>query len=441
MLLRMGVTSLVVGLALALPPAVANPAQVSDPRARTCTDAASGRSAIAVVKTIRVQGGPQGVAVDSDGDTVYVTNASSDSMSIIAGKKAAVTATVDGFSEPIGVAVNEDDDIVYVANGDDSSVVAITQSGLGRRTTVPIGGIGWAVAVDQDDDTVYATASLTQGDSGSLAVIDGKRRSLTSVVPLPGLNPFAVAVNVRIDRVYVTGQNSAGAAVLDGSSLVIEDTIPLVGSYWGVAVHQADDTAYFANYQPQGSVSVVAGPASQVVTTRPLAWPWGVAVAQRANLVYVSQGLTDTVSVLDATTGDPATPSILVGAFPIALAVDQSGANAGTVYVANSDDSSLSVLASVRPSLTADRSRPGSRMVIAVDAPQADFRLAPRAVAAVCFVRVGAATGTMGGSVTALARDRWAVTVPSRLATGNYRVVIAFDGGLEARAGQIRLTR
>ena len=399
MFLRIGVISLAAGLALALPPAVASPAQVFDRGARTCTDAAAGRSTIAVVKTIRVQGGPQGVAVD------------------------------------------EDDNTVYVASADDSSVVAITRSGLGRKTTVPIGGIGWGVAVDQDDDTVYATASLTQGESGSLAVIDGKRQSLAAIVPLPGLDPLAVAVNDRTDRIYVTGENTAGAAVIDGSTLTIEDTIPLVGSYWGVAVHQADDTAYFANYQPQGSVSVVSGRTSQVVSTRPLAWPWDVAVSQRANLVYVSQGPTNTVSVIDATTGARATPSISVGQFPIALAVDQFGSNAGTVYVAKSDDTSVSVLASVQPSLTTDRSRPGSRLEIAVDAPQADFRLAPRAVTAVCFVRQGAATGTLGGSVTALAGDRWSVTVPSRLATGKYRVVITFNGGLDARAGRITLTR
>lgn len=35
----------------------------------------------------------------------------------------------------------------------------------------------------------------------------------------------------------------------------------------------------------------------------------------------------------------------------------------------------------------------------------------------------------------------WTVSVPSRLSSGTYRVVVTFDGGLEARAGRISLTR
>ncbi|TEX50137.1 MAG: hypothetical protein B7C55_12200 [Actinomycetales bacterium mxb001] len=441
MIKGLGAAGLVAITAIAVPSAVASPARVVNGASRACTDAAVGHSTIAVVKTIRVGSGPQGVAVDSADDVVYVTNADSDSMSIIDGTTATVAATVDGFSEPVGVAVNEADDIVYVANADDSSVVSISGSGRGTRTTVPIGGLGWDVAVDQDDDTVYATAALPQGDSGSLAVIDGTRQSLSSVVAFAGLSPLAVAVSDRSNRIYVTGQNTVGAAALDGVTLAIDDTIPLVGSYWDVAIHEEDDTAYFPNYQEQGSFAIVSGRTSQVMSNEPLAWPWGVAVSQAADLVYVARGPTNTVSVLDATTGAQAIPSLAVGRFPIAIAVDQSGPNVGTVYVANSDDISVSVLGSVRPSLTSSRSRPGSKLVVAVDAPQADYDLASRAVSAVCFVREGGATGTLGGSVTARAGDRWAVTVPSRLRGGTYRVVVTFDGGLQARAGRITLTR
>ena len=386
-----------------------------------------------------MQGGPQGVAVDSAGDTVFVTNADSNSMSIIDGKTANVKATIDGLAKPIGVAVNEADDIVYVAQTDDSSVVALTKSGMGSRTTIDTGGPGWALAVDQDDDTVYATAGVTQGGSGSLAVIDGTRQTLSSVVHLPGMDPLAAAVNDRTDRVYVTGQNSVGAAVLDGGTLFMDDTIPLIGSYWSVAVDQADDTAYFANYQEQGSLAIVAGRTSQVVSNRPLGYPWGVAVAQRADRVYVTRGPTNSVSTFDAITGRSASPDIAIGGFPIAVAVDQSGENAGTVYVASSDSRSVSVLASVRPAVTSEASGPGSNVVVTVESPQAAFDLAARAVTAVCFVPVGDTAGSLGGRLQALPGDRWKVRVPTRLASGAYRVVVTFDGGLQARAGRVNV--
>jgi YVTN family beta-propeller protein len=66
-----------------------------------------------------------------------------------------------------------------------------------------------------------------------------------------------------------------------------------------------------------------------------------VAVDERTGAVFVANAGSDSVSVLDATSG-AVRRTITVGTYPIAVAV---GAGTGRVFVVNREDNSVSVLA------------------------------------------------------------------------------------------------
>ena len=436
---RMGAMGLALGLIVLAHPAQAGaPSPSAGPRG--CEREATSSATFAVVKTIPVGNGPQGVAIDSVDDTVYVTNTNSNTMSVIDGVSATVVSTVTGFLEPAGIAVNQRSNTVYVVNADDSSIAVLEDGARGNRQTLKLGGLAWDVGVDQDDDTVYATINTGSATAGSVAVIDGSRHQVSTVVPIADNNPLALSVNSSEDRVYVVGENSTAVAVMDGRISAVDDTIALAGDFWGVAVHEADDTAYVTRYEESGSVSYISGRANsiaQTVSTR--AYPWGIAVAQSANLVYVTNGQFDGVAVLDARTGATVVQSISVGAYPVALDVDQAGANAGMAYVANSDGGSVSVLGSVHPRVASASGSAGAVARISVHSPYAAFALDGATVARVCFESRLDGTVRRGLHLRDLSGNTWKVTVPRALPPGAYTVSVEFAGGQAARAGTYRI--
>lgn len=435
MIRRLGVLGCVVGAIALMQPAQAG-VKAGSTQPVGCRGESDGRTTTAVVRTIPVGDGPQGVAIDSADDTVYVTNANSDSMSVIDGKSGSVVSTVRGFHEPAGVAVNQKTDVVYVANADDSSISVLADSARGDRSSVSLAGVAWDVGVDQGDDTVYATVGTGAAASGSIAIIDGRRQQISTVVAIADNNPIALTVNSLNDRVYVVGQNSTGIAVISGRESAIDGTIALPGDFWGIAVHETDDTAYVTSYEESGSLIYISGRASEVAQSVPTrAYPWGVAVAQSDNLVYVTNGSLDNVSIFDGRTGASVAPAISVGDFPIALDVDQLGANAGTAYVANADGDSVSVLASVQPRLVTASGQQGSVARVVVRSPQVAFGLDGSTVTRVCFERRSGETVRRGLHLTYLSKGRWSVVVPRALAPGTYAVYVEFAGGRAARAG------
>ena len=85
----------------------------------------------AVTATVATGTSPEGVAVNTVTNTVYVTNVLSDNVTVINGSNNTVTATVPAQSEPTAVAVDPVTNIVYVAdlnNNCDSNGLAVTRN-------------------------------------------------------------------------------------------------------------------------------------------------------------------------------------------------------------------------------------------------------------------------------------------------------------------------
>lgn len=399
-----------------------------------CPSPADSDTTTAVIKTIGVGNGPQGVAVDGDSDVVYVTNADSDTLTEIDARTANVVRTVAGFSEPVGVAVNETDDTVYVANTADSAVTVFTGPSMTRAGVITSIPAPWDIAVDQNDDTVYVTAFNATNRVGSIAVFAGSSMTADDTLTIAGNSPTALAVNNSDDSVYVSGTGGTSVSVINGRTQQVDDTIPLVGDAWGSAVNQTDDTVYVANYTGY-TLTAIDGRTSAIATTLELPpAPWGVAVDNASSTVYVTEGPSNFVSIIDGKTAT-LTQGIAVGAFPIAIAVDQSGTNTGVVYVANSDDSTVSVLGHVTPSLGSTWGAANSPLTISVNAPQVDYALDDSTVARVCFFPEAGGGGVQGTDLQSLGNDGWSVTIPRGLSSGRYAVSVEFNGGLTARTG------
>lgn len=344
---------------------------------------------------------PTAVAVDAANSTIYVVNFEDSSVSVVNAATCNVTrltgcarpvATVHVGDAPTGVAVDTATNTVYVANSVDGSVSVIdaatcnakqTSGCASTPPTVAVGSGPQALDVDQATDTVYVT-NLGATESGdTVSVIDGatcnsgnhagcKKTPPTATV---GVGPFDLAVNQVTNTVYVSDTGQLGGAgpivgdtvsVIDGATcngtqhLGCRKALATVkvGVYpFGVAIDQASNTVYVANNNRgdgPASLSVIKGATCDATNTSgcgktPPALP-GVGRAPRliafdpsTDSVYCANHDDATVSVVDV--GKPravqSPPRFAVGGRPVALAIDPVN---HTVYVANSADGTVSVL-------------------------------------------------------------------------------------------------
>ena len=347
---------------------------------------------LAVIKVIGVGDTPLSIAVNSVDDTVYVGNQVSDTVSVINGRTATEDDTIPVGDAPSGVAIDQDDDTVYVTNQDDSTVSVINARTATEDDTISVGWQPRGIAVDHMDDTVYVTNRLSK----DVSVISGRAATV------------------------------AGPSISLGADLL------------SVAVNQADDTVYVTRLlSPGGSVSVIDGRSATTVGTPVAAGPltpYGVAVDQVDDTVYVTDEDLNTVSIIDGHTSTVWT-TLTVEGRPYGVAVDDTGANQGLVYVTTLDNNAVSVIGRVEPSLGTRSGTTGSPVTINVDVPQVDYDVDGATVESVSF---GGATVLP----TPLSGDSWQVTAPAGTpgSTVAVPVTVTFRGGLTASAGSFTLT-
>jgi len=257
---------------------------------------------------------------------------------------------------PLGIAVDQTTDTVYVTNASDGTVSvingatcnAVNTSGCHQKpATVPVGAFGDAVAVDPASNMVFVTNQ--DAHPGTVSVIDGNsctgshpsgcaHQPFTTVKV--GGAPSGIGVNPVTNTIYVanTGQDSNNVPVPDGNTLSVID---------GAACKVTDKPGC----APVGTVRVGGAPAN-------------VAVDPGINTVYVANtgdnthALTGTVSIVNGADCDAtnvsgctsqAPPQVPVGADPVSTAFDKA---TDTVYVTNLNDQTVSVINAARCNAT-----------------------------------------------------------------------------------------
>ena len=291
-----------------------------------------------VVATVGVQAFPEGVGYNSGNGDIYVTNARSDSVSVISGTS--VVATIGVGTNPVGVAYDSGNGDIYVTNTNSGSVSVI--SGTSVVATVTVGASPEGVGYDSGNGYVY----VTNFGSNSVSVI-----SDTSVVATVGVGTEPVGVRYASENghVYVANWGSGTVSVISGTSVVT--TVGAGGEPEDVGYDNGNGYVYVANYNSD-NVSVISG-TSVVATVGVGSQPVGVAFDRGNGDVYVSNSGSDSVSVISTALGlgnlggqlVRTIPSILatvaVGTAPSAVGYDRGN---GYIYVANADSNNVSVI-------------------------------------------------------------------------------------------------
>lgn len=197
-----------------------------------------------------------------------------------------------------------------------------------RVVTAPVGRSPGPVAVNSATGAVYVGTS------------DGAVYLLGRGAVQVGGEPNDLAIDETTYRVYVASRESGSVTALDANG----DLLSIVPSGPGAAVLDVDGAAnrVYVGSGSAGSVGVVdtVGGILDALLHGPGQGFAGVRLDVVRQLAYLSSMFTDTVEVLDTTTGR-FVASIPVGQAPAGLALHQAS---NTLYVANSGIHHLSVV-------------------------------------------------------------------------------------------------
>ena len=274
----------------------------------------------AVIATVSVGYGPYGVAVSPDATRVYVANYAGSSVSVIDTVTNTVIATVPIATRPYGLAVSPDGSRVYVVAYYTNNVSVIDAATNTVSAVIPVGQRPHGIVVSRDGKRVYVANYATN----DISVIDASLNSVVATIALPAnSNPFGLAQTLDSSKLYVTGWSSNAIYVVDTASSMVTATIPVGIRPVSVAVTPDASRVYVSNYSGSATttVSVIDASTDTVVTDIPLPTgvaPSGVSVHPDGSRVYVASYSTGVVYVID-----PATNTIIqtvtVGARPYAF--------------------------------------------------------------------------------------------------------------------------
>ncbi|WGD37619.1 beta-propeller fold lactonase family protein [Lysinibacter sp. HNR] len=294
--------------------------------------------------------GPVGVAFTSDGATAYVTNESSNSVSIINVADNTITGDITDYAgnSPEQIAISPDERYVYVTNWSSGtvSVIDLTQNKQTQLVTGYTGTNPWGVAFTPDGQYAY----VTNYSGGTISVIRVSDHTQIATVHNFDVEsaPNDVAFTPDGSKAYVTsiGLTNDYIAIIDVTTHTQTGEVACYDQNYpeGVTFSSDGSIAYVAN-TTSGSVSVInASSHSQVTTIDSVGvYPEFVAFSPDQTTAYVtnySEGGVAIIRVSDHTQIGTVTGYSGQGGLGIAIAPGGDKA-----YVANYPGNSVSVLA------------------------------------------------------------------------------------------------
>ncbi|MEK2607010.1 YncE family protein [Burkholderia arboris] len=221
----------------------------------TNTNSAKGYS-FGVVNTVHVGGAPQQVAVSPDGSAWVSVDARSDAGTlarITDGLFTPAVVTVPVGAAPRGVAVKPSGGLVFVANADSGSVSVIANSANGPQVLAPVPNMNRPVDVAVSPDGTSLLVA-TAGDS-SIVKVDIKYYQTAPGKRLPLADTPAYLAKFRGGDYVVVGCSST--AILLNTKTGTTTSVDLSGAAQGVGITPEDGMAL---------VSVAGQDGSSVVT-------------------------------------------------------------------------------------------------------------------------------------------------------------------------------
>ena len=188
--------------------------------------------------SLKVGLNPTEVAVNPNTNMVYVTNADSNTVSVIDGKTNSVVKNIEVGKQPSSIAINPNTNMVYVANSNSNTVSVIDGKTNSVKTDIVDNGSEF-VALNPNTNMVYVANS----NSNTVSVIDGKTNMWLEKITLEHIG-YDLAVNPNTNKVYVTNADSNTVSVIDGKTNSVVKNIEVGKQPSSIAINPNTNMVY-----------------------------------------------------------------------------------------------------------------------------------------------------------------------------------------------------
>lgn len=295
------------------------------------------RRSLRLMATLAVGQSPSRVVISPDGARAYVSNNSSNTVSVINTATHKVVDTLRGFNSPIGMVMHPDGSRLYVSNFRGNSVTAINTA-TQAAVWVSSGG-GYSIVLNPAGDRLYAPAYLGLA-TATLYVSDAAtgKAITSSIIPNPrSKSTVGVATNADGSRVYM-GTDSGVQVFNAVSNTWTGVLIPGTNSCWGMALNprNLDEPVIYASLLVNENVAAIDLRDNSIRQRIP-AKAYDIAFNPKVDRAYfVSSG--GVLSVVDTNTGLVVDAISEPKTFWSGVAVSPDGS---TLYVVSKSNNSL----------------------------------------------------------------------------------------------------
>ncbi|MFC5994137.1 Hsp70 family protein [Pseudonocardia hispaniensis] len=253
----------------------------------------------AVTATIPITTGPpQYLTFSADGKRVYVSVFNDartvNVVAVLDTTTNSVIATIPVGTRPFALAVQPNGDRLYVPNHDSGNVSVIDTGNNTLQDTITVARNPHWVAFSPDGTRAYTA----NHESNLVSAIDTATNKVIAEVPV-GTSPHSIAVHPNRPLVANVNYDSASVSVIDTNTLKVIATIPVGTNPQYIAWAPDGRFAYTANVT-DGTVSVINAETFQVTATIPTGKsPTSIAVLPNGKQAYVSNLGDGTLRILD----------------------------------------------------------------------------------------------------------------------------------------------
>lgn len=300
-------------------------------------------ASLSKVATIPVAVDPYALAVNPVTNKIYVSTCGSDNSCRTSGAVTVIDgATNQTTNVSVGVmprylAVNPVTNKIYVPNSGDNTVTVI--DGVTNSThTLTVGHYTYAAAIDTSINRIFVTHFCCYGDDppGVVTAIDGNTNQFSGIaVRIP--NSY-LAVNSITDKIYV--DTAPTVTVIDGRTLMTTQID--LGSLGGGQLVLDEVTNKIYSIGPH-VISVIDGYTDNYIQLDGYNYPVAVGINSVTDNIFYTASNSSQTNLLEILDGDTnLTSTLTVGNQADSLAVDLVR---NRVYVSNLQDSTVSVVA------------------------------------------------------------------------------------------------
>ncbi len=281
-----------------------------------------------------INSNPADIAVSPDGTRIFVTDSAASGLTVANSQTGATIAGIITGVSPDAILIVPNGQTGYVVNIGSNTVTCFNVNTLLVTATIPVGfgPVGMAL----HGTTLYVTCN----NSNAVFVIDTTTNTVVGLPIAVGTLPVGIVVTPDGSKVYVANVNSNNVSVIRTSTNTVIATIPVGAGPSGLAV-TPDSSLVLVTNETSNTVSVINTATNTVIMTIPVGTnPVAAVVTPDGTKAYVANSGSGNVSVIN-TTSLMVSTTVTVGTTPLFLAF---GPGAKNLYVSNFSSNNLSVI-------------------------------------------------------------------------------------------------